>query len=610
MTWVGWQSLVWTPLSKVEVMIRYTSMTIVVLFIFLFGSVWEATGQPRFTTPVPSPNIEAEIFIDQNLIVRELNPRPIGGYYSFDTPSGRVFLAFNDVESLVQIYFDDMPSISLSYPKEFLGDGDDLAVIYVREQGMFAFCTTGGLFSIDTVAPAKFELIDPTDCHPRIDRAEWQYGISLSPGGRFFAYFPADSRASGVRETRFYDMETRKVVSISLVAGEVGSWMPRWSPNWEHSVEMVNSGAYGSTLVVKHQGTDQIDSTIYIGWEGIEVEGWLDDDHLILRGYAPYTTSSMVDELFLVSMLSGTTVSLGKHISRSVLFFDNFSKLARIQPRDNAPIDPYFCMLNILDMTTLTSKDVETTFCRQPSDLTMLKKSHSLLYLHSDMPSNEASLQSVPVLHLVNLDNLTVEELPLNAVNWIASLSSDEKYLMLLVDDPHSSRRNLYYWLEWKDPRAVIIDLQQKHVLHEQRILPGNVISIRWSSQNNMFVLSTGTESNTYISLITLDPLQETPLPDALERTFLWREHVYLKRYSQWSPKDNLLLVFTNYEAQIIRPANHEIVPIARLQETDTFALDIEWYGNSSLLLVEAIPAQGNFTLGRWIVNPLLALPK
>lgn len=554
----------------------------------------------------PTPSTHPIDSLNHAVILKELNPRPVDPTVSSVAASGSVFMNFDDQDLFIKIYFDEKPPIELAYPEKFAGGGRGLRITQAAEKEVYAFCTSEGFFVID-LELEDFSLVDPSDCHLQYRSGSYAYDIRVSPDGNVFAYFPLVESDLGMRDSRFYDVVTRETLSLDEIAAQYTSWLPNWSPNWNYYVEATKVGAGSTEVVIKHRAASEPGNSVLVPREGLSFENWLDDEHLIVRGYTPSNTSSKTDELFLISPASYTVTGLGKHISPDYAYFDSGVKAIRIQPRDETSQDPYRCVLNIIDLATLSPVDIEPAFCRQPADFFVIEFPSRLVYLHSDMPSEDMPLEKTPFVHIVDLDMLTVEALPLEAVNMIVSLSPNNRYLVFVADDLHSAGRTPSFWFGWNDPRLIVFDMLQNQVIYEQSFSAATIPVTQWSLQSNSFVFNAGTEEEPRIFLIMLDPAQSISLSDGIEGTIRWREHVFLARDSQWTSNGTMLLTFTDHEARVIRLSDQTIMPIVETLETEAFAMNVEWYGDNDLILVEAIPRQGDFTTRRWLIDPSLS---
>ncbi len=423
-------------------------------------------------------------------------------------------------------------------------------------------CGPDGL-AVTNAASGSTHVLDPAACDSMTGR--YTEPVEFSPDGKYVAISVAADEASFVSDTYFYDVENDALVNLEDIAAHTDSWLPEWSPEWTHRIVAV----YGDpsvlsrckvydapdnlariALVTVDPATGDTGMLLCLGWEAVRIERWLDEKRVIVVGYTPYNTGSKHEARYLFALRPATFTKLGESIESESLYVEQAAALVRIR-RLTLGQDPVRCALNMTDLTTLLSQDIELTFCQQPSELTYDNKSRRLAYLYRVI---DPETSGVPEVHVVGLEDHTVSALPVENPVEIGPFSPDGRYLPV-VTDTSSAERSIYFWDPLKNPTLVVFDLRANAAAYTVAV------------------------------------------PD---------EPFSVSGMLSWSPDGSALLMEGEQQAVVLDVAAQKQVPVTRAQATDTFRVTVEWYGEDGLLLVEAIPTDptATATLGRWVIDP------
>jgi Tol biopolymer transport system component len=553
------------------------------------------------------------------LVIQALAQRPIESdsynVVSVDTRQGKLYLYFDHKQRKLQIYGDGLPTVAIDYPSELMEDRSSYNDVYYNERKNVAvYCPTyaKGIFVID-LTRKRFQRVDAGDC-PRNTYSGWP-DTNWSPDGRYFAY------ETPQREQRFYDTETQRILTVNEIASLTKSWLSDWSPRWDYQVMLeailpsTNLGkcppgpkSAGEHLtrfsvILRQRQTKTEKILLCLGWESIGYR-WLSTDRLWLEGFERPDGAPKIYEVFVATISTGKVINLGLNIKGDGDFFDNDAKFARIHPLDSTDtLEPTWCVLNIIDLETLATRDIETTACPQPTDIHVLERYGKIIYVRSDItqvPLGDWQHQALsPYLRAVNLKTLNITTLAARNARQILSSSPDERFLALLAS-AQTPPRTIYYMYLWPQSRLLIYDIRLDKVIYEYE-LAKNIFfdDVDWSPNGSAFVFSHD-GSRTYLSLVTLS---EHPQTTSLTGSFSGN--------TAWSPDGQYFLFYRPDGIRVVRAKDQKILIVTKALETDAFVLDARWYGGyNHLLLIEAIPRQRSephFTSGRWVVDPARA---
>jgi hypothetical protein len=404
-----------------------------------------------------------------------------------------------------------------------------------------------------------------------------------SPDGRYLAYTVRAESGLATRETRFYDVVKDEVVPLEEVSAHTTSWLPYWSPQWDYYVELIgaddpdlrrqcnfidefDANTYSlSGLVITETKTGESDLALCVNRERIEVERWLDENHAVVIAQMPYDSASPCEKRYVVTLDYPYVVALGESLKYEAVWSADSLLLARSKIL-NPSWDPIDCVINVVRLDTLVSRDIEPTLCTQLPDIRIHEATQQIAYLQSDKPPLGA--ERTPRVHLANLDDLIGRELPIDAANQLGTFSPDGRYLYLLLDDLHSRSRQLGFILgPQTDPRLLVFDLTKNEAAYEYQ-----------------------------------------PETSDIAQSFFGPPFA-LAGYPSWSPDSTSILMIGRDQAMVLDVAAQTQVPVTKIQATDTFRVTVEWYGEDGLLLVEASPTDpaATATLGRWVIDPSLS---
>jgi hypothetical protein len=575
------------------------------------------------TQATQTANIDS--ILDPRLVVQPLPQRPIESdsynVVSIDTRQGKLYLYFDHKQRKLQIYADRAPMVTIDYPAELIEDRYSYNDVYYSERKNVAvYCPpyVKGIFVIG-LAKKQFRRVDTIDC-PR-DIYSLGPDVRWSPDGRYFAY------KTPQREQRFYDAETQKILTTNEIASRTVSWLHDWSPRWEYQVVpndiltstdlekcpeapegAVTHDQYRFALVVTSQRTKVDDILFCTDWERIGFR-WLNEDRVWLEGYQPADGGLKAYEVFVATRSTGKAVSFGLNVKWEGDFFANDTKFARIRSSDG--FDLTRCTLNIIDLKTLTTTDIETTGCLQPGDIHVIEPLGKLFYVHDDAPTTFLADLVSPSPRMVDLKTLKITGITARKARQILLSSPDKRYLVLLASD-QVPPRNIYSQDPWPQSQLLVYDIRQDKVIYERELAKNfHFADIDWSPTYSAFVFSNNGRDN-YFNLVTLNKHpQTTPLTESFSRSRYLDNGTYLSGTSHWSPDGQYFLFYRPEGIHVVRAKDQKIMTVTKALETATFVIDARWYGgNSHMLLIEAIPRQRSepyFTAGRWVVDPARA---
>ena len=546
-------------------------------------------------SPTMPPTL-APMFVDEGMIVQQLEERVVGPPLVFDDP--RRELQINTGASVK----------TLPYPPEF-GGGQSAFPVSSPNKTAFAFCNDTGLF---VIAGDDFRQVDRAACielHPGGSLPfEW------SPDSRFLAYrIEPDAQSTWSQPSwdriRFYDFDRAAIVTVDQLAALTLSWLPEWSPDWEYYVEAIRYptaniiqqcvSAGPTAILVGVRETGEVTVLDCVVWERVRVERWLDDGQFLLAGYVPHNTSQNSEELYLGSASPQSLARIGIGVLDAHVVLDAPPMLAQIQVQDwetwDHLSDPVHCTLSLFDFRSMTSTEVEDTFCRQPADFHVLPAMQGLLYLNRSSDGDQS------VLSLIRMDSQTVEHLYSGETELIDSVSTNGRYVALITDTNGTFERTTYYSLRMEHPRLIVFDLQLRRVVYEHRLDPQVTLAdhiVLWSPTEAALMFDASGEDDVYLVALDDGLASEISLAGTIARL------------SKWSPGGERLLIVTGEtEAQVVEVDSQRTIPITRPFTREGSSIRFDWLGENDWLLVEILPEAPDhpaMTVGRWIIDPAL----